>query len=97
MSFALDERLEKGTFAVGDLPLSRALLMNDARWPWLILVPRREKLVELSAPARVASGRTGATPKPSFRCEREIAFTALSGTTPNALRRGKCRLRIYQP
>ncbi len=48
MSFALDERLARDTFVVGDLPLSRVLLMNDARWPWLILVPRREGLVELS-------------------------------------------------
>ena len=48
MSFALDPRLEKDTFAVGDMPLSRELLMNDARWPWLILVPRRDGLVELT-------------------------------------------------
>lgn len=30
-----------------DWPLSRVLLMNDARYPWLILVPRREGLTEL--------------------------------------------------
>jgi diadenosine tetraphosphate (Ap4A) HIT family hydrolase len=48
VSFALDERLARDTFAVGDLPLSRVLLMNDARWPWLILVPWREGLVELT-------------------------------------------------
>ena len=48
MSFALDERLARDTLVVGDLPLSRVLLMNDARWPWLILVPRREGLVEIS-------------------------------------------------
>ncbi len=48
MSFALDERLAKDTLPVGDLPLSRLLLMNDARWPWLILVPRRDGLVELT-------------------------------------------------
>jgi len=47
MSFALDERLKRDTFVVGDMTLSRILLMNDARWPWLILVPRREGLVEL--------------------------------------------------
>ena len=29
------------------MALSRVLLMNDARLPWLILVPRREGLVEL--------------------------------------------------
>ena len=32
---------------VGDLPLSRVLLMNDARFPWLILVPRRPLLREI--------------------------------------------------
>jgi hypothetical protein len=40
--FALHERLERDALAVGDIALARALLMNDARWPWLILVPRRE-------------------------------------------------------
>jgi diadenosine tetraphosphate (Ap4A) HIT family hydrolase len=48
MSFALDERLAKDSFVVGDLPLCRALLMNDSRWPWLILVPRQNGLAELT-------------------------------------------------
>lgn len=47
MTFVLDERLARDALVIGDLRLSRALLMNDARWPWLILVPRREGLVEL--------------------------------------------------
>jgi diadenosine tetraphosphate (Ap4A) HIT family hydrolase len=47
MSFSLDERLARDALVVGDLPLCRMLLMNDARWPWLILVPRREGMVEL--------------------------------------------------
>jgi diadenosine tetraphosphate (Ap4A) HIT family hydrolase len=47
MSFSLDARLERDTLFIADLPLSRALLMNDARWPWLILVPRRDGAVEL--------------------------------------------------
>jgi diadenosine tetraphosphate (Ap4A) HIT family hydrolase len=37
----------RDTFVIGDLPLRRVLLMNDARWPWLILVRRREGMVEL--------------------------------------------------
>lgn len=40
MTFAIDPRLEADTRLVGELPLSRLLLMDDARWPWLILVPR---------------------------------------------------------
>jgi diadenosine tetraphosphate (Ap4A) HIT family hydrolase len=46
-TFTLDPRLERDTIALGDLPLSRALLMNDANYPWLILVPRRPNLIEL--------------------------------------------------
>ncbi|HQY37600.1 MAG TPA: HIT domain-containing protein [Pseudomonadota bacterium] len=45
-AFALDPRLAADTLEVGDLQLSRVLLMNDARHPWLILVPRRAGLVE---------------------------------------------------
>lgn len=45
--FALDQRLCADTHSVGDLDLSRVLLMDDARFPWLILVPRRAGLREL--------------------------------------------------
>ena len=48
MSFEIDDRHARDTLVIGDLPLSRLLLMNDARWPWLILVPRREGMVELT-------------------------------------------------
>ena len=47
MSFALDPRLAADTLPIGDLALSRALLMNHARYPWLILVPRRADLTEI--------------------------------------------------
>jgi diadenosine tetraphosphate (Ap4A) HIT family hydrolase len=47
MSFALDDKLAADAFVVGDMTLTRVLLMNDARWPWLILVPRREGAVEI--------------------------------------------------
>lgn len=40
MTFAIDPRLATDTRPVGELPLSRLLLMDDARFPWLILVPR---------------------------------------------------------
>lgn len=45
--FILHPRLAADTWPVGDLPLSRLLLMNDRRFPWCILVPRRERLREL--------------------------------------------------
>lgn len=46
MTFELDEQLANDTVAVGDLPLSRVLLMNDCRFPWLILAPRRAGLAD---------------------------------------------------
>jgi len=45
--FALHPRLAADTFALGDFPLSRLLLMNDAQYPWFILVPRREDAREI--------------------------------------------------
>lgn len=47
MSFVLHPRLEADAFFVADWPLCRVLLMNDARYPWLILVPRREGATEM--------------------------------------------------
>ena len=46
-SFLLHERLAADTAFVADWGLSRVLLMNDARYPWLILVPRHAGLSEL--------------------------------------------------
>ena len=45
--FALHERLAADTAFVADWALSRVLLMNDARYAWLVLVPRRFGAVEL--------------------------------------------------
>jgi diadenosine tetraphosphate (Ap4A) HIT family hydrolase len=47
MSFALDARLAADTLFLADRKLCRVLLMNDSRFPWLILVPRRAGLSEL--------------------------------------------------
>ena len=44
--FELDPRLLADTFLVGEAPLNQVLLMNDARYPWLILVPRRANIAE---------------------------------------------------
>ena len=44
----LDQQLKGDTIAIGDLPLCRVLLNDDGNYPWLILVPRREDLVELT-------------------------------------------------
>ena len=43
-AFRLHERLAADTWTIKDLALSRVLLMNDKRYPWLVLVPRRDGL-----------------------------------------------------
>ena len=45
--WSLDPRLARDTVVLGDFALSRLLVMNDAGYPWLVLVPRRPDLVEL--------------------------------------------------
>jgi diadenosine tetraphosphate (Ap4A) HIT family hydrolase len=45
--FHLHPQLEADTTLIADWGLSRVLLMNDARFPWLILVPRRAGLSDL--------------------------------------------------
>ena len=45
--FNLDPRLAADTVFVADWTLCRVLLMNDARYPWLILVPRRAGAFEV--------------------------------------------------
>jgi diadenosine tetraphosphate (Ap4A) HIT family hydrolase len=46
-TWSLHPQLANDTFSIGDLPLSRVLLMNDANYPWLILVPRRPDTIEI--------------------------------------------------
>ena len=45
--FDLDSRLAADTLILADLPLCRVLLMRDARYPWLILVPRVADISEV--------------------------------------------------
>jgi diadenosine tetraphosphate (Ap4A) HIT family hydrolase len=47
MAFVLHPRLMADTAVIVDWSLSRVLLMNDKRFPWIVLVPRRPDIVEL--------------------------------------------------
>jgi diadenosine tetraphosphate (Ap4A) HIT family hydrolase len=46
-TWSLHPQLAADATAIGDLPLVRTLLMNDANYPWLVLVPRRAGSVEI--------------------------------------------------
>lgn len=45
--FELDYRLENDCVLVGSLPLCQILLMKDANYPWLVLVPQRNQISEI--------------------------------------------------
>jgi len=45
--FVLHERLDADTIAITDWPLSSLRLLNDATYPWLVLVPRLDNIFEL--------------------------------------------------
>ena len=47
MPLILDDQLEQDSFAVVELPLSSVRLLNDARYPWLLLIPRIADLSEI--------------------------------------------------
>jgi diadenosine tetraphosphate (Ap4A) HIT family hydrolase len=46
-NFTLDPRLASDTFEITDLVLSKLLLMDNANFPWVILVPRKENICEI--------------------------------------------------
>ena len=45
--WSLHPQLAGDTVPVGDLPLARVLLAEDANYPWVVLVPRLVNAVEL--------------------------------------------------
>ena len=63
--------------ALGDLPLCHVRLQADARWPWLVLIPRlagARELEDLAEPDRgramaeiVAAGAAAGPPTPPGR------------------------------
>ena len=46
-AWSLHPQLKQDTIDIGDLPLSKVLVIKDANYPWLMLVPRRPEKVEI--------------------------------------------------
>jgi diadenosine tetraphosphate (Ap4A) HIT family hydrolase len=46
-AWTLHPQLDRDTASLGDLPLARVLVINDANYPWLLLVPRRPDITEV--------------------------------------------------
>jgi diadenosine tetraphosphate (Ap4A) HIT family hydrolase len=46
VNMILHPQLKKDCHVLGALPLSAVLLLNDTRYPWVVLVPQREQVRE---------------------------------------------------
>jgi diadenosine tetraphosphate (Ap4A) HIT family hydrolase len=46
-AWSLHPQLTQDTIDIGDLPLCKVLVIKDANYPWLMLVPRRPEKVEI--------------------------------------------------
>lgn len=46
MSFTLHERIEADSVFVADLPLCQIRLINNATYPWALLIPRQDNIKE---------------------------------------------------
>ena len=86
-AFTLHPRLAADTIALGDWPLCRLLLMNDARFPWVILVPRPDlREIHDLPPAERATlieeiARTSAVMQRAFKADK-MNVAALGNQVP---------------
>jgi len=76
-TFQLDSRLARDTVYIAALPLCDVRVMNDSRWPWLILVPRIEGAEEIHTLTRpqqtqiaTETAHASATLKTLTRCTK---------------------------
>src|SRR5258707_13636355 len=47
-NWSLDPQLARDSVPLGNMPLCQVRLMNDANYPWLLLVPRRANVSEIT-------------------------------------------------
>lgn len=67
-SFLLNKRLKEDTCFICSFSLSEVLLMNDSRYPWIILVPRLKGVNEIFQLSN--SNQHQLTDESSFICEK---------------------------
>ena len=87
-TWTLHPQLQKDTVDIGDLPLSRVLIIKDAHYPWLLLVPRREDVTEIIDLDEVAQAqlmaeiaRVGRALKEVTKCDK-LNVAALGNVVP---------------
>ena len=87
IGWSLHPQLHADTVPVCDLALSRLLAMNDANFPWLILVPRRagvSEIIDLGAEQSVLMdelARVSRALKDETRCDK-LNVAAIGNVVP---------------
>ncbi|MFD2184671.1 HIT family protein [Rhodoplanes azumiensis] len=87
-AWTLHPQLAKDTINTGDLPLSRVLVIQDANYPWLLLVPRRAGVAEIidldeveQAQLMTEIARVGRALKAVTECDK-LNIAALGNVVP---------------
>ena len=87
-AWSLHPQLKTDTIDIGDLPLCRVLVIKDANYPWLLLVPRREGAVEIidlteieQAQLMTEISRVARALKEVTRCDK-LNIAALGNVVP---------------
>lgn len=87
-AWSLHQQLTQDTIDIGDLPLCRVLVIKDANYPWLLLVPRREGAVEIidldevsQAQLMTEVSRVARALKEITRCDK-LNIAALGNVVP---------------
>src|ERR1700742_5325121 len=87
-AWTLHSQLRKDTIDIGDLPLSKVLVIKDANYPWLMLVPRRPDKVEIidldeveQAQLMAEVSRVGRALKDITKCDK-LNVAALGNVVP---------------
>jgi diadenosine tetraphosphate (Ap4A) HIT family hydrolase len=86
--WSLHAQLQKDTIDIGDLQLCRVLVIKDANYPWLLLVPRRPETVEIidldevgQAQLMTEIGRVARALKEITKCDK-LNIAALGNAVP---------------
>ena len=87
-AWSLHRQLTEDTIDIGDLPLCRVLVIKDANYPWLLLVPRREGAVEIidlddveQAQLMTETSRVARAVKEITKCDK-LNIAALGNVVP---------------
>jgi diadenosine tetraphosphate (Ap4A) HIT family hydrolase len=86
-AWSLHSRLKDDTIDIGDLPLCKVLVIKDANYPWLLLVPRREavEIIDLDdveqAQLMTEVSRVARALKETTQCDK-LNIAALGNVVP---------------